>query len=76
MRDQIKEIMKRVFHLAIIPDDISQKNCDKWDSMNHLNLVIELEEAFDVSLEPEEIADMKDLVLVEKMIAEKIEKKL
>ena len=37
----------------------SQTSCDKWDSMGQLNLVAELEDAFDISLEPEEIGTMK-----------------
>lgn len=68
MKERVKEIMKRLFCLDTISDDISQQNCDKWDSMNHLNLIIELEEIFDISFEPEEIAEMKSL--------EKIEEKL
>ena len=65
MREKIKEIMKRVFDLESVSDDISQANCDKWDSLNHLNLVIELEEEFDISLEPEEIAEMRSLKEIE-----------
>ncbi|MDR1373242.1 MAG: acyl carrier protein [Dysgonamonadaceae bacterium] len=65
MKEKIKEVMLRVFQLDEIPDNISQSNCTKWDSMNHLNLIVELEEEFDVSFEPEDIAEMKSLDLVE-----------
>ncbi|MDR0630697.1 MAG: acyl carrier protein [Holosporales bacterium] len=65
MKDRIKKVMKRVFNLQEIPDDISQSNCAEWDSMNHLNLVVELEEEFDVSFEPEDIAEMKSLKRIE-----------
>ena len=61
MKERIKEIMKNVFCLDAISDGISQQNCEQWDSMNHLNLIVELEEEFDVSFEPEEIACMKDI---------------
>jgi len=71
MKERIKEVMKRVFHLDVISDDISQQNCDKWDSMNHLNLIVELEEEFDVSFEPEEIAEMKDIATIGQMIQQK-----
>jgi acyl carrier protein len=71
MKNRIKEIMTCVFQLESVADDISQSNCARWDSMNHLNLVIELEEEFDTSFEPEEIAMMKDLESVEKMIIAK-----
>jgi acyl carrier protein len=65
MNGRIKDVMKRVFGLQEIPDDISQSNCAKWDSMNHLNLVVALEEEFDVSFEPEDIAEMKSLKRIE-----------
>jgi len=55
--------MSRVFELPVsdFPEDIKQKNIDNWDSLRHLNLIIELEEAFDKSFEPEEIAEMTSL---------------
>ena len=68
MRERIKQIMKDVFVLSNIPDDISQKNCSEWDSMHHLQLVVGLETEFDVSFEPEDIAEMVSLDEVEKKI--------
>ena len=59
--------MKRVFEAENIDETCSQVTCEKWDSMAHLNLVIELESEFEVSLEPEEIGEMqsyKDIVSV------------
>ena len=53
-----------------IDETFSKKNCEKWDSMNHLNLVVELEMEFGISLEPEEIARMQcydDVVRVIKL---------
>ena len=68
MKNRIKEVMKRVFQLNEIPDNISQSNCAKWDSMTHLNLIVELEEEFSISLEPEDIAEMKNLDIIEKIL--------
>jgi len=48
-----------------VSDDISQSNFVKWDSLNHLNLVVELEDEFGVSFEPEDIAEMKSLEGIE-----------
>ena len=72
MKEQIKEIMKRVFNIDKVTDNISQLNCEKWDSLNHLNLIVELEEAFDVSFEPEEIAEMNSLGKIEGMLKSKV----
>jgi len=36
-----------------------------WDSLRHLNLIIELENEFNISFELEEIAEMKSISLIE-----------
>lgn len=59
MEKKILEILKNVFELETVDCNCSQANCEKWDSMGQLNLVVELESEFDVSLEPEEIGEMK-----------------
>ena len=59
LEDRILEVLKNTFELETLDTTCSQKTCDKWDSMGQLNLVVELEMEFDVSLEPEEIGEMK-----------------
>ena len=58
MEDRIFEVLKNVFELDEVDGTCSQKTCSKWDSMGQLDLVIELESEFGVSLEPEEIGTM------------------
>ena len=53
------EILKDLFELDSVDKTCSQTTCEKWDSMGQLNLVVELESEFDVTLEPEEIGEMK-----------------
>jgi acyl carrier protein len=72
MQEKIIDIMKRVFELDHIDESIAQNDVAKWDSIGHLNLIVDLEEEFGISFEPEEIAEMKNL----KIIAETVEKKL
>lgn len=71
MEQRILELMKSVFQTDDIDISCSQKNCEKWDSMNHLNLVVELELEFGISLEPEEIAQMRDFDEVVKIVKSK-----
>ena len=59
MEEKVLEILKDVFELDSVDKTCSQSTCEKWDSMGQLNLVAELEDAFYVSLEPEEIGEMK-----------------
>ena len=59
MEEKILEILKETFELETVDKTCSQQTCTAWDSMGQLNLVAELEDAFDISLEPEEISEMK-----------------
>ena len=59
MEEKVLEILKNVFELDNVDETCSQTTCEKWDSMGVLNLVVELESEFCISLEPEEIAELQ-----------------
>lgn len=59
MEEKVLEILKDLFDLDTVDETCSQETCEKWDSMGQLNLVVEIESEFDVTLEPEEIGEMK-----------------
>ena len=59
MEEKVLEILKDLFELDTVDETCSQTTCENWDSMGQLNLVVELESEFDVTLEPEEIGEMK-----------------
>ena len=58
LEERVLDVLKNTFELDTVDNTCSQKICEKWDSMGQLNLVVELETEFDVSLEPEEIGEM------------------
>ena len=66
IKESVKSVMAEVFEidLTTIQDDASQKTVSEWDSLQHLNLMVELEDKFDVSFEPEEIGDMTTLAKI------------
>ena len=66
IKEQIKKIMTKVFEIesSLVNDEISQKNTDQWDSLNHLNLIVEIEEEFDISFTPEQIGSMTSLEII------------
>ena len=68
MRERIKQVIKDTLDLDYIPENISRESCVKWDSMNHLQLLIGLESEFDVTFEPEDIFSMKTLDDIDKRI--------
>ena len=74
MEEKVLEILKNVFELETVDKTCSQTTCEKWDSMGQLNLVVELESEFDITLEPEEIAEMKSYNDVVKLVSAKLQK--
>lgn len=69
---RLENVFKTTLGIADVPADLSQKNCEAWDSVNHLNLILALEAEFGVTFEPEEIASMQTLEIVAGLLAEKV----
>jgi acyl carrier protein len=61
--EQVRAVAGDIFGLP--PDRItaesSPETIENWDSMQHLNLVLAVEEKFGVQLEPEDIEQMKSI---------------
>ena len=57
-----------------ISDDVSQINLEKWESLQHLILIVNIESEFGVSFEPEEIVEMTSLGLIVKYLNQKLNK--
>ena len=72
LEDRILKVMRSAFEMENVTTDASQKNCERWDSLHHLTLASELEEEFDIELEPEEIGEMTDFARVIAMIESKL----
>lgn len=72
MEDKIIDILKNVLETENVNSESDQDNTENWDSLHQLNLVVELEDAFDVSLEPEDIAEMKSVKAIERIINSKL----
>lgn len=56
---------------STINDDSSPDTVSGWDSVNHLNIVMALEEAFGISFTPEETMDMTSVRLIQLLLEEK-----
>lgn len=72
MEKKVLEILKNLFELDSVDETCSQTTCEKWDSMAHLNLIVELESEFGVSFEPDEIGEMQSYEQVIKVLKNKL----
>ena len=73
--DKLKEIFTNIFLISpeIIHDKLSQEEVDNWDSLQHLNLVLAVEEDFGISISPEESTEMLNFGLITMLIKEKLQ---
>jgi acyl carrier protein len=69
---ELKQVLADVFHIepASVDDDTSVDTVEKWDSLNHLNLVLALEERFDVTLTEEQSVEIMSYGLIRAVLAE------
>lgn len=61
MSSKLEEIFIKLFQISPdkFTDGLHQDQLETWDSMAHLILVTELEEAFDIQIEEDDILAMK-----------------
>jgi acyl carrier protein len=73
MKDKIKSIMSAVFEIDkdVIGDDATTGSLENWDSINHMNLVLAIEEEFSIVFDDEEIVQITSLKSIENTLAKK-----
>lgn len=62
MEQKLREIMAAVFEVPLeaVTADTSVNNLEAWQSLQHMRLVLALEESFNVHLDPDEVTAMLD----------------
>ena len=73
--DQIRTMASDLFGVPVdqISAASSAQTLDNWDSIQHLNLVLAVEEKFGLQLSPEEIEQMKSVGDTAKLVESKLQ---
>jgi acyl carrier protein len=69
--ERLNRILERVFsirNIAEIEDTFGPDEIEDWDSLNHLDLVTELEETFEISLAVEDVSRMYTIGDIKKIL--------
>jgi acyl carrier protein len=71
--DTVRRIASDVLDLPFtqVTDQTSPGTAANWDSVQHLNLVLAVEQAFGVTFEPEELDQMKNIGEVAALVERK-----
>ena len=73
MPARVSKVFAEVLGLSpdVITDDTSPDNTPQWDSMAAMNLVVAIEDEFDVRLSTAEIVSMRNVAIVKKVLTSK-----
>lgn len=71
--EKLLEILSKVFLLDKdkITDDLRRKDFEPWDSMNHLVIVSEIENEFEIFFEDEEVVNLWTVGDIKKVLGSK-----
>ena len=73
MKDQLEELIRNVFQIKedVLNWNWTSNDVDAWDSVGHLNLILELEKAFGIKFEIEEMFELEKLKDIENILRKK-----
>jgi acyl carrier protein len=71
--DKLLDILSKVLLLEKdkITDDLRRKDFEPWDSMNHLIIVSEIENEFEIFFEDEEVVELWTVGDIKKVLGSK-----
>ena len=72
-QEKLYSVFSELFQVdrKVLDDGSSQDTIPNWDSIGMVNLVVELEKAFNVQFDVLEIADFKNIGIIKSILNEK-----
>jgi acyl carrier protein len=71
---KVQDLVAQVFGIPVdqVRPESTPETIDTWDSLQHLNLVLALEQEFHVQFTPEEIEQLQSVELISMLVEEKV----
>ncbi len=75
--DRLYKVFRNVFEISndSLNMDTNQKSFNKWDSLNHILLIVELESEFGIKFNSGELAELNNMSSLYKKIKERLKTK-
>lgn len=72
LHERILKVMSLVFEVPIemLNEESSSDTIGSWDSLKHLNLILALEEEFDIVIPDEEVGNLMNFKLIQIIVEE------
>jgi acyl carrier protein len=70
---KVENLLSEVLQVpaSAITDDLTMKNVDAWDSLKHMELIVALEQSFDIQLSFDEIVAMQSVSEIKRVLRER-----
>lgn len=69
MNENLVEIFKRMFKLEEVKADASPDNLEAWDSYAHIELILEVEASFGISISTSDAVELTSFKKIEDYLA-------
>jgi acyl carrier protein len=68
----LEEVVAKVFHIpaASVTDDLEFNGVPEWDSLNHFNLMLELEQVYGVTVGEDEMVNLTTVRAIREFIGQ------
>jgi acyl carrier protein len=69
---KLRELLSKIFEVPLnaITEDASPDTIETWDSLRHMNLVVALEQAFNVELSDDQVVEILSYKLIKIILLE------
>ena len=73
MDEKLKSVLAEVLRMPVeqVGDDLAMKDVDAWDSLVHMQLVLSLEQNFDIQLTFDEIVAMQSVREIKRVLGDR-----
>ncbi len=73
MDTKLNEIVASTLHipLDVVNDQLTMTEVESWDSLQHMNLIVSLEQAFEAEFTFEEIVSMRSVAEIKRVLRSK-----
>ena len=70
---KVENVLSEVLQMpvAAITDELTMKDTDTWDSLKHMELIVALEQSFDIQLSFDEIVAMQSVSQIKRVLRER-----
>jgi acyl carrier protein len=74
--EMLEDVFFECFNLRSdsLRDEMTMQDVELWDSLRHMELIVAIEQKFDIALSFEDISSMQDIGSIRKLVLSKLDR--